>query len=251
MGDDDTFQPKSLLIHEVDFISNLQRMMGVINFNMVYSNFDSWGKLAYNLTFLVDEAISQNNINLKKRPDLIPNKDVIYKLRKLWDGQCYLTVEHGDFGVKPETELFHYDTSKIDYDNPALEVVPYIALSNLVPIDQLKEPTLLIQLHESMPNKYAWQSLSFADVVQDGNMMHHMSDGSTPKISQEQMESTTDLTRYVSRDIYFRLIHKEKNKFIRLWAIIYNNYCKMIEYVKLDDEEDEEEYDSDSVSIMG
>ena len=65
------------------------------------------------------------------------------------------------------------------------------------------------------------------------------------------MESTTDFTRYVSRDIYFRLIHKEKNKFIRLWAIIYNNYCKMIEYVKLDDEEDEEEYDSDSVSIMG
>jgi len=248
MGDD-SFQPKSVIQHDADFISNLQRLLGVVNFDISYDNFNSAGKLGYQLTFIVDEAIKQKNINLKNRDDLIPNTEAIYKLRQLWDGQCFLTVVHGEYGAIPPSERFHYDTSKIDFDNPRLEIIPIPALSNMTPIGQIKEDTLLIEIHESIACKYAWQGLSYADVVQDGMMMHHMSDGSQPKISLEQMESTTDLTRLISRDVYFRLIHKEKNKYIKLWAILYNNYHAIIEYVKLGDDEDEETND-DNDSIM-
>mgnify|MGYP005651076361 FL=1 len=240
MGDDSTFQPKSVIQHDVDFISNIQRYMGVVNFDISYDNFNSAGKLGYQITYLVEEAINQKNINLRKREDLIPNVEAVYKLRQLWHGQCFLTVEHGQFGAIPQTELFHYDTSKINFNNPNLEVITIPALSNMTPIGQIKEDTLLIEIHESIPCKYAWQGLSYADVVQDGLMIHSFNDGSQPKISLEQMESITDLTRLISRDVYFRLIHKEKNKYIRLWSILYNNYSKIIEFVKLDDDEDED-----------
>ncbi len=248
MGDD-VFQPKSVIQHDVDFISNLQTQMGVINFNISYDNFMQGARLGYELTYIVDEAIKQKNINLKKKEDLIPNVEAIYRLRQLFDGQCFLTVEHGEWGAIPQTELFHYDSSKIDFDKSNLEIIPIPALSNMTPIGQIKEDTLLIEIHEAIPCKYAWQGLSYADVVQDGLMVHSFSDGSQPKISLEQMESTTDLTRLISRDIYFRLIHKEKNKYIRLWAIIYNNYHKIIEYVKMGG--DIESEFSSNTSAMG
>jgi len=235
MGDD-VFQPKSVILHDVDFITNLQTHMGVINFNTSYDNFMQSVKLSYDLTYLVDEAIKQGNIKLKDRDDLIPNAEALYKLRRLYDGQCFLTVEHGQWGAKPETELFHYDTSKIDFNNPSLEIIPIPALSNMTPIGQIKEDTLLIEIHEAIACKYAWQGLSYIDIVQDGLMVHSFSDGQQPKISESQMQSTTDLTRLISRDVYFRLIHKEKNKYIRLWAIIYNNYSKIIEFSKSEDD---------------
>jgi len=232
MGDD-VFQPKSVIQHDADFISNLQTQMGVINFNISYDNFMQGARLGYELTYIVDEAIKQKNINLKNKDDLIPNVEAIYKLRRLFDGQCFLTVEHGEWGAMPQTELFHYDTSKIDFNNHNLEVIPIPALSNMTPIGQIKEDTLLLEIHEAIPCKYAWQGLSYIDIVQDGLMVHSFSDGQQPKISESQMESTNDLTRLISRDVYFRLIHKERNKYVRLWSIIYNNYHKIIEYVKL------------------
>ena len=138
MGNDDTFQPKSVIQHNVDFIYNLQMQMGVINFNISYDNFMQGARLGYELTYLVDEAIKQKNINLKKRDDLIPNVKALYQLRQLWDGQCYLTVELGDWGALVETERFHYDTSKINFHNLKLEVIPIPALSNMTPIGQIK-----------------------------------------------------------------------------------------------------------------
>ena len=138
MGDD-VFQPKSVIQHSADFTTNLQIQMGVINFNISYDNFMQGASLGYELTYLVEEAIKQKNINLKERDNLIPNVEAVYKLRQLWHGQCFLTVEHGQFGAIPQTELFHYDTSKINFNNPNLEVITIPALSNMTPIGQIKE----------------------------------------------------------------------------------------------------------------
>ena len=240
MADDSTYQPKSIMIHEVDFISNLQRLLGVINFDIAYGNFFSGARLGYELTYLIEDAILQKNINLKNRDDLIPNAEAVYKIRKLWDGQCYLTVEHGMYGVNPETELFHYDTSKIDYGNHSLEIIPLPALDHMTPIGQIKDETLLIEIHESIPCKYAWQGMPYATLISDGAMIYSLSDGTIPRVTPEQMESTVDITRYISRDVYFRLMKKMKNKVIRNWSIVYNNYHKIIEFVKLEDDDDED-----------
>jgi len=233
MGNDDTFQPKSVIQHDVDFISNLQRMLGVINFDISYGNFFAGASLGYELTHLVEDAIKQKNINLKNNDNLLPDVESIYKLRRLWDGHCYLSVEQTRFGANNDSELFHYDTSKIDSSNPYLEVIPLPALDHMTPIGQLKEDTLLIEIHESIPCKYAWQGLTYAMLVSDGNMIHSFSDGTVPRITPEQMNSTMDVTRYISRDVYFRLMKKMKNKFIQNWSVVYNNYHRIVEYIKL------------------
>jgi hypothetical protein len=233
MGEDDTFQPKSLMIHEVDFISNLQRLLGVVNFDIAYGNFFSGASLCYELTYLVEDAIKQGNINIKNKEKLLPDVDTVYQIRKLYDGQCFLTIESGLNGAIPHTELFHYDTSKIDFRNPNLEIIPLPALDHMTPIGQIKDDTLLIEIHESIPCRFAWQGLSYETLIGDGNMIHSFSDGVTPRVTREQMNSTVDQTRYISRDVYFKIMKKLKNKFKHKWSIIYNNYHSIIEYVKL------------------
>jgi len=211
---EDVIQPKSVIIHSPDYVSNLQRQLGVINFDQAYANFFAQCELAIKLIIQIEDAIKQGIINLEKHPELLLNKDAVYKLMKLWDGRCYLSVKRDKQGCKiiPNSELFHYDESTLDKDNSDVEIIPIPALDNMTPIGQLKQKTLLIEISESMPLKYAWQGLNYADVIVEGNYVWNFSDGSRPKISQEDMYSNTKFTYRISRDVYNKIMKKEKKQ---------------------------------------
>jgi len=248
--EDKSYQPKSLIIHSPDYVSNVQRQLGVINFDQAYSNFFQQAELAYKLTVQIEEAINQKIIDIEKHPELKLNKQAVYKLKKLWDGQCYLTIEHdheNEIKIIPDSERFHYDKSKIDYKNQYLEIIPIPALDNMTPVGQLKQRTLLIEITQSIPLRYAWQGLDYATVVTNG-YTYNFSDKVVPKLKHEDMYSTTKLTYRISRDVYHRIIKKEKNKFIYNWTIIYHNIHKIIEYLKVGIRE-EGEHERHSTSI--
>lgn len=235
---EDVIQPKSVIIHSPDYVSNLQRQLGVINFDQAYANFFAQGELAVKLIIQIEDAIKQKIINLDKHPELHLNKDVVYKLMKLWDGHCYLTVERDPnhrHKVIPNSERFHYGESKLDRNNPDVEIIPIPALDNMTPIGQMKQKTLLIEISESMPLKYAWQGMNWSDLVLDGNYVWKFADGTKPKITQEDMFSVTKFSYRISRDVYNKLMKKEKNKFIIHWATVYNNIHKIIVYLKTRD----------------
>ena len=225
-------------------------MLGVINFDQAYSNFFAQAELGYKLTIQVEEAINQKIIDLEKHPELKLDKDAVYRLKRLWDGQCYLTIERDhDFGSKiiSDSERFHYDKSKIDFKNQHIEIIPIPALDNMTPVGQIKQKTLLIEITQSMPLKYAFQGLDYATVITDG-YVHNLADGSFVKFQRSDMFSTTKLTYRIARDVYHRIIKKQKNKFIYNWTIIYHNIHKIIEYLKVGIRE-EGEHERHSTSI--
>ena len=228
MADQDkTFQPQSLIIHSPDYVENLQRQLAVINFDQAYANFFPQCELAIKIIHQVEDAIEQGIIDLSENPELKLNKDTVYKLTKLWDGDCYITI----IDRNPDTELFHYGKETIDYNIPDLEVIPLPALDNMTPIGQLKQKTLLVKISESMPLRYAWQGMNYAVIVEEGNFKVHTKEGAVPTITKDDMDSMTISTEDISRNVYNRIIKKQKNKFIIHWSTVYNNIHKIIEFM--------------------
>lgn len=246
-------QPKSVIYHDVDYVSHLQRQLGVIDFDQAYSNFFAQCELAIKIVVQVEDAIRQKIINIEKNPELSLDKDATYKLRKLWDGQCYLSVERDPEmhdKVIPDSEMFHYGEETLDKDNPNLEIIPIPALDAMTPIGQIKQKTLLIEISHAMPMKYAFQGMDYATLVNDGNFVHYLSDGSFPKITEDDMQSVTKFSYRISRDVYNRIMKKEKNKFITHWATVYNNIHRIIEHLKNHDDEISERRDMSTTSKL-
>ena len=250
---DQVIQPKSVIYHDVDYVSHLQRQLGVIDFDQAYSNFFAQCELAIKIVIQIEDAIKQKIINLEKHPELLLDKIATYKLKKLWDGQCYLSVKHDPMipeKIIPNSELFHYGEETLDRNNPHLEIIPIPALDNMTPIGQIKQKTLLIEISQAMPMKYAFQGMDYATLVNDGNFIHYLSDGSFPKITQDDMQSITKFSYRISRDVYHRIMKKEKNKFIIHWATVYNNIHRIIEYLKNHDDDDFERRDTNTTSKL-
>lgn len=224
---DKTFQPQSLIIHSPDYVENLQRQLAVINFDVAYSNFFPQCELAIKMIHQVEDAIEQGIIDLSTRPDLKLDEQSVYKLKRLWDGDCYITIVDHD----TSTELFHYDKETIDYNNPDIEVIPIPALDNMTPIGQVKQKTLLIEISQSMPLKYAWQGMNWAVLVEEGNLRINAKEGLVPLITREDLSSTTKYTLKISRDVYHKIIKKLKNLFIKYWSKIYNDMHQIVEYL--------------------
>ncbi|MCV0372650.1 MAG: hypothetical protein K5793_03755 [Nitrosarchaeum sp.] len=225
---DKTFQPQSLIIHSPDYVENLQRQLAVINFDVAYSNFFPQCELAMKIIYMVEEAIKQKIIDLSKRPDLMLNESSVYRLKRLWDGDCFIGINDR----QRDTETFFYDkesiyTCGLEFD----EIIPIPALDNMAPIGQLKQKTLLVQITQSIPCCYAWQGMNYAVLVEEGNLKVQTIEGISPLITREDMESTTKYTFLISRDVYHRLMKKMKNKFIIHWSVIYNNIHQIIEYM--------------------
>lgn len=231
MPDDkeDSFQPKSLIVHSPDMVENIQRQMGVINFNQAFGNHNAWWECAMKIIPMVENAIEQEIIDLSKHPELKLNESAVYRLKKLWNGQCYITIEDR----RSETEAFHYDEGAIDFSNPDLEIINVPALDQMDLTGKKSEKSLLLKINELMPLKYAWEGLSWATVIEYGNFKVQTQEGTIPTITKDDMESLTILTEDISRNTYNRIIKKQKNLFTKHWYTVYNNIHKIIYYMKI------------------
>lgn len=241
-----TFQPQSLIIHSPDYVENLQRQLAVINFDQAYSNFFAQCELAMKIIIQVEDAIEQGIIDLTKHPELRLNESAVYKIKKLWDGDCYLTIVDRN----SDTELFHYDKNTIDFNIEDIEVIPIPALDNMTPVGQMKQRTLLIEISQKMPLLYAWQGMNYGVLVEEANLKVNTMEGSVPLIKPEDLESTTKYTYRISRDVYNMLMKKMKNKFIIHWAKIYNDLHQIVEFM-VKNTEGEKTYEPKSLVSSG
>ena len=88
---DENYQPKTVIWREANFEVHLQQVLGVLDYDNNFDNtFQKW-KLVMQLVYEVIEAIKQDVIPLqsKNRLDLLPNKDAIRKMDKIWNGQTF------------------------------------------------------------------------------------------------------------------------------------------------------------------
>ena len=232
---DESFQPKSLIFHSPDICENIQRQLGVINFNESFGNHNAIFEGVMKLILDVENAIEQGIIDLTKKPELKLNESSVYRLKRLWNSTCHITIDP----TKPETETFHYDDSNLDYSNQELEIIPIPSLDQMDLTRKKKEKTLLVEISELIPIKFAWEGLSWATLIEYGGFKIQTLEGSTPTITKDDMDSLTILTSDISRHVYNRIIKKEKTLFFKHWYVVKNNIHKIIHYLKIGVKEEE------------
>lgn len=242
----ETYQPKTVIWREADYTVHLGQVMGVCDFDNNFDNtFQKW-KLIRRFIADVMENIKQGTIPLieKQRLDLIPDKNAIEKMIKIWDGQTYLALilSHDKtkvlakqlFFEEPEPIYKHKDRDGNIIDTYEREIIEMPKLKNMIPIGEISAPTWGIQIRETLPLKYAWADENYATVINDGNFIHHLADGSIPKIQQKDMQSLVKRTFILSRPVYHTIMDILGSAFEDQYSIFTANVQKIMKWMKED-----------------
>lgn len=228
----ESFQPKSVIWRDSKYLVHLGQVLGVLDFDTNFDNsFQRW-KLIIEFIEDVSQAIEQGIIPIKQRErfDLLPNKDAIRKMKKIWHGTTYLRILRNKEQTKIITKEIFYEkpseivevvTTKsgiyIRKDNKPLpkgaevsehiaEVIALPKLKNMIPVREIREETWGIQIREAISLKHAWEGANYGTIVNDGKFTHYLSDGAIPKFEAEDMESETLMTYVLHRPVYFAIM---------------------------------------------
>jgi len=240
----ETFQPKTVIWREPDYAIHLGQVMGVCDFDNNFDNtFQKW-KLIRRFISDVMENIKQGTIPLveKERLDLVPDKNAIDKMIKIWNGQTYLglVLSHDKtkvllkqlFFQEPEPIYKYRDKDGKIIDAYEREIIILPKLKNMIPVGEISAETWGIQIRETMQLKYAWAGTNYATLVNDGKFIHHLADGSIPKIQPEDMQSLVKRTYIICRPVYHTVMDILGEAFEDQYSIFTANVQKIMKWMK-------------------
>jgi len=240
----ENYQPRTVIWREADYVVHLQQVLGILDFDMNFDNaFQRW-KLMMQFIDDVSEAIQQDIIPLKSkgRLDLIPNKMAILKMDKIWNGETYLGVikNHDNtrvllrklFYKHPDEYYEVKDGSGKVIDVYKREIIPMPKLKNMIPVGKIDSDTWGIQIRESMPLRYAWQSANYATIINDGKFVHNLSDVLIPKIEAQDMKSLIKRTYILHRPVYNAIMDILPKYFNKNYFVFAGNVHKIMQWME-------------------
>jgi len=244
----DSYQPKTVIWREVNYEVHLGQVLGVLDFDNNFDNqFQKW-KLMIQLITDVEEAIKQDIIPLKQKGmlELMPNRQAISKMDKIWNGQTYLGIikNHDNtqillrelFYDKPDSLYQLKDESGKILDEFFREVIPLPKLKNMIPVGEISDKDSWgIQIRESMALRYAWQGANYATIINDGKFVHNLSDGLIPKIDAQDMKSIIKRTYILHKPVYNAIMDILPRYFNQNYFVFAGNIQKIMKWMKEQD----------------
>lgn len=219
------FSVSKVAPYESEDSKNMKNSMAVLKYNVDWQNVISQFRGGMEVLFSTEVKIKKGLIELEKVPEHLKDKvrldpTDLYNIKKVWNGRCYVTRErhhifHNSF--IPNSELFHFDESKINFNNPHLTVIPLPAMDNMTPIGRLRDPTLLIQISEAIPNYLAFEGMDYDTLIREGGLYHMQGERMIAKITPEEMNSKIKKTMKVGRDYYHKTMNILKYQFLQCW----------------------------------
>jgi len=244
----ESYQPRTVIWRESNYEVHLGQVLGVLDFDNNFDNqFQKW-KLVIQFITDVIEAIKQEIIPLKKaeREDLIPNKDAIAKMDKIWNENTYLGVVKNHDNTQILLRELFYDKPDVVYqlkdesgkilDEFYREIIPLPKLKNMIPVGEISDKESWgIQIRESMALKYAWQGANYATIINDGKFVHNLSDGLIPKVDAQDMKSIIKRTYILHKPVYNAIMDILPKYFNQNYFIFAGNIQKIMKWMQDED----------------
>jgi len=223
-------QPKSILFHSVDWSDWLMQRMGMINAQEMYSNEFLRMKDVWFMLQTTQESIRQGVINLKEKLELRLDRQAMYRLDKVYNGTCFLTIHRNENGTKVVSRKFHYKIPEQEHNQ---EIVTLPALKHLNPVGSISQNIWGVKIRESVPFKYAFEGCNYSTVINEGGFTHKYADGIIPKFNSDDMYSIYKKTYVVSREYYNQTVDVLNKFWQKQWYILSINIHKIIQHMKM------------------
>jgi hypothetical protein len=193
--------------------------MGIVDFDTFYDNEMLKNKFIIKFVNQIIIAIDTGVCKVKK--DYKFPYTYAKNLDSIWNGTCYYGVNKSPF-----TRKFLYDYPEERYD----ELIQLPKFRNMMPVGQIADETLLIQVRESLPIKYAFEGASYATLLSDGRLTHAMSDGMIPKFTQDDLQSLKIKSYYYTRPVFNRFMEDFEHFFNANWNHISVSLQEILDY---------------------
>src|SRR3990167_3976968 len=219
MEQQENYQPKSIIFRKDDFTDFISKGMGIVDFDTFYDNEMSKNKFIVKFVNQIMIAIETDVCKVPKTYKF--PTDYAKRLDNIWNGTCYYGINK-----RPFTRKFLYDIPEERYD----ELIELPKFKNMIPVGKIADETLLIQVRESIPIKYAFEGSSYATLLSDGKLIHAMSDGMLPKFTQDDMQSLTKKSYFYTRPVFNRFMEDFEHFFNDNWNHISVSLQEILDY---------------------
>lgn len=227
--DNEGKQPRSVLWHPSNFADFMKQQLGMINANQQYNN--EFLMFAESMKFLnqVKEAISQNTVDLRSKPNLKLNETVLYKLDKIYNGSTFAVKITDEDGYKILEWKFFYEKPS---GFPELNIQKLPALKSLNPTKTIDSKDWAISIREAVPIKYAFDGYDYETILTEGKFLNYVNGQTTPKFPSNALNTLQFKTHDVSRRYYNTTIDVLKKFWFQNWNILFVNLHRIIEHLE-------------------
>jgi len=227
--DQEMKQPKTILWHSSNISDFLKQNMGMIQANSLYNNQFLQASEVWKFVHQVNELINQDIIDLRKKPELKLNANVVKKLDAIYNGGCYLVTNYVDdmkFKIKSWSFLYEYP---INVDpNDIQELTSFRGMN---PTRDVSSDEWEINIKASVPFRWAFAGYDYPTVIQQGNYIQKFSDGIVPRFEESDLNALHLSTHDVSRKYWNTIIEVLTKRWLQQWIILFGNIHKIIEHL--------------------
>jgi len=226
------------------------------NSNFIDHFKNEWGKIVSDISFgnefqsfkLIIKCMNEMNQAIKQEiikvpNELLPDKQIMDELDKIWLGGCYYGIVRDSTNTKViERKLYFDEPPETLYDENnnqyAVESIELPALISMIPVNQLKDPSWAIQVRTTLPLYIAWQNASYETILTDGNFVANLSDSINPRVTPDDLHSRTLRTSYIHRPVYFKLTGDLAVAFQEKYDVLNMNWNAIINHTENNLDED-------------
>ncbi len=127
--------------------------------------------------------------------------------------------------VNSTTDMNSFESQVNEIFND-MELVPLPKFRNMIPNQKVADDTMLIQIREPMPLKYAFERANYQSLIQEANLQ--FMDG-RPKFTYDEMDSMTVKSYHISRSVFNSLMEDFEFFFNQNWNYISVEFQKIID----------------------
>ena len=154
----ETYQPKSIIYRNKDFVQYISGGMGVLDFGTYFDNAMARNKFLIKFVQQVKLAIDNPRLKLDLPKEFEFPTKYADRLDRMWHGNTFYGIRQEPFVRK---FLYTYPSIEDDY----YDVIPLPKYKNMIPVNKIADDTMLIQVREAWQLKYALEGSSYVSLI--------------------------------------------------------------------------------------
>lgn len=202
--------PHNIFVHPYEIADLYANIQGVIDAELKFDKFFLLGTLTHRYIKQIFGAkkagiLDKSRVGFLKENKIDINENLLHKMERLWTQNTFLVIDknqrHPEQWENAEIYLRPLQRGELKFNQ---EVMMLPALKHLNPMNDIHGISLLVQIRETVPVKWALRDVDITQLALSGQMVYPFQDGLIPIFkSKEDILNSNKRTYWVGRPYYY------------------------------------------------